>query len=377
MIDTIKLVLPKAMFITIDQQLFQKGISNACRGYYIYVQNPTKKELKEGIYKPRLTLTNRFNTTGNSEPTLTIELSLPKLMFNNNFDELKDSDFDAVVDTLNQRLKSMGILVLREMLLKAPVSAVHYSKNIILTDGTTPHYLISKIKEADIRLSMGIDQTSYRDGGYSYKWHTNSFEVAFYDKLKDLEQARVSEKRAVETDYAVQLNLFDNMRPRSLFEVLRVEVRLNNRQKIKSLFNKLDLNNSITFKDLFSQDISKKVLYFYIDEMRSNRCAHLDRRSKNTQALLSEVIMHNPNVSLAKCLQFFGLITAIQAIPNRELRAFTANRSKQDWYRLRKSLKEIKLPVSNDPLEVISHAVAQFETVKLVDFKEYLINNDK
>ena len=134
MIDTVKLTLAKGMFMVTDISKFHRGITNAGRGYSILVQNPTKSELKRGIYKPRLSITNRFNTTGRSETTLTIELSLSKLLYGNNFEELQDTDFDLIIDKLQKALKDMGIRVFRELLIKAPVSAVHYSKNIILTE---------------------------------------------------------------------------------------------------------------------------------------------------------------------------------------------------------------------------------------------------
>src|SRR3989344_1544161 len=105
MLDTMKLVLDKSMFRLLDKNRFYSDTTNEMRGYSTFVQNPTKAELSKGVYKPRLTLTNRFNCSKRSEDTLTVELSVPKLLFGNNFDELNESDFDLVVSTLNQRLK--------------------------------------------------------------------------------------------------------------------------------------------------------------------------------------------------------------------------------------------------------------------------------
>ena len=75
-----------------------------------------------------------------------------------------------------------------------------------------------KIKEANIKLLLDTNQTDYRNEGHSYKWHCNSYEVVFYDKIKDLEKAKHSEKRAIEKDSALQLNLFrsDLQREKSL-----------------------------------------------------------------------------------------------------------------------------------------------------------------
>ena len=79
MIDTIKLSLPKGMYWMNEANRFQKGKIVANRGYATIIQNPLKSELKAGTYKPKLTETTRFNATGRSELTLSVELSLPKL----------------------------------------------------------------------------------------------------------------------------------------------------------------------------------------------------------------------------------------------------------------------------------------------------------
>lgn len=174
MLDTIRLTLSKDMFWIMDKTYFQKETQNALRGYFKLVQNPTKTELKNGIYKPRLTMTKRFNTTGRHEATLAVEFSAPKLLYGNNFDELVEEDFELVVLALQARLKEMGVGVFTSILENSPVSTIHYSKNIPLTDGTTPHYLISKIKQANVSLSLDVNQTDYRNDGHSYKCRMKS-----------------------------------------------------------------------------------------------------------------------------------------------------------------------------------------------------------
>lgn len=377
MIDTVKLTLAKGMFVITDKTLFQRGITNVGRGYFTLVQNPTKAELLRGIYKPRLTITNRFNTTGRSEETLSIELSLPKLMYKNNFEELQDVDFDLVVDSLQVILKKMGVLVFRDVLIKSPVSAIHYSKNIILTDGITPHYLISKIQEANTSLALGIDQTSYRDGGYSYKWHTNTYEVAFYDKLKDLEQAKISEKRVIEKDNSIQLGLFDNLNKSKFFEVLRIEIRLNKRQMTKSLFTKLGICSDLTLQQLFSCEISKKVLQHYMSEIRLKRPKIIDYHFKDIKSLLTDIIVSNPKMTPARAFQLLGIKLVLDTIPNRELRALLGKKNNHYWYRLYSEMKKVNLPIKTDAFSVINDALTKFEAVKSIDFQGVLINNDK
>ena len=142
-------------------------------------QNATKKELLNGIYKPHLTLAYCRNIQGIIEPLLKIELSLPKLLYGNNFNELQYKDFKTITSKLAATLATMGVIVTPKDLTHASVLAIHYSKNIPLTDGSTPYHYINKIKEANVRLSLDTNQTDYRNEGHSYKWHCNSYEVVF------------------------------------------------------------------------------------------------------------------------------------------------------------------------------------------------------
>lgn len=377
MIDTIKLTLDKTMFYISDNSKFEKNTMNSSRGYYTMVQNPTQGELKTGTYKPRLTLSHRYNVSGRSELTLAIELSLPKLLFGNNFDELIETDYQRVVDKLNSVLKTMGVYILQGILEKAPVSLVHYSKNIPLTDGSMPSYLIDKIKEANVDLSLDTNQSDYRNGGHSYKWHSNSYEITFYDKIKDLEMAKKSDKRAVEKNNQLQLSLFDKFEKRKMFEVLRMEVRLNQRQKIKQIFNILEINTEITFKNLFNPKVSQKILLYYLSEIKKNRLPILDYKNTNFKDFVATLIVNNPNLSPIKIIQMIGLKTVINNYNVREFRETIAKGKERNWYRFVKQVKELKLPPLQNPLLVIEKNLTEFKPLYLVDYQANMLNNDK
>lgn len=377
MIDTMKLILDKSMFWITEASLFQKERQNASRGYFTLVQNPTKTELQTGLYKPRLTLTNRFNTSGQRGITLAIEFSAPKLLYGNNFDELTDNDFNAVIDKLEEVLKTMGIRVFHTLMLIAPVSAIHYSKNIPLIDGSTPNYLISKIKEANIPLALDVNQTDYRNDGHSYKWHSNSYEVAFYDKIKDLEMAKKSDKRAIEKDNTLQLNLFDGLTKRKKLEVLRMEVRINKRQKMRQLFNTLKIEKELVFQNLFTQSISQRVLLHYLSELERQRPKLLDYKKTNANSLLADLIINNPDIGVKRIIQLFGLKKVFDDFTPRELRTMFGKYSDRSWYRLFAEAKKIKLPKTKSPFEDIRKNLTSFEPLKLVDFQDKMINNVK
>jgi hypothetical protein len=241
MLDTIALTLNRHQFDVLDPDRFSpsaKGLLVApyyplgARGNFACVQNPTKADLAAGRYSPRLTLVKR-KVRGGFALTLRIEFSAPKLLFGNNFDELTARDFEPVLAALHRSVAAMGIRVGIDTLRGANVSAIHYSKNMAFTDFTTCSMVMSELKLIDLDPRLDLSNTDYRNEGHAIRYHANSYEVTFYDKLRDLDKARYSEKRAIERDYGPQLHLFDDRGafPKQL-EVLRMEVRLGARQDL-------------------------------------------------------------------------------------------------------------------------------------------------
>ena len=103
MIDTIILSIPKNKTITLD--LTTNGIQAwdlqaRTRVYDKFVKNPSPRDTETGRYFPRLTGYRRKNGKLEWESTLKIEFSAPKLIYENNIDELKDSQFEEVVEAL-------------------------------------------------------------------------------------------------------------------------------------------------------------------------------------------------------------------------------------------------------------------------------------
>jgi len=370
MIDTVVLILTKDKFHISSREKFRPNahwIQNKADWFkgICSKQNALKRELRSGIYKPYLTLSSRLTPSRQFEPMLKIELSLPKLMFGNNFDELQYKDFKSLIAKLQIVLEQMGVIVSTEALAHAPVSAIHYSKNIVLTDGTIPYSYIKKIKEANSSLLLDTNQTDYRNDGHCYKWHCNTYEVLFYDKIKDLEKAMQSSKRAIEKDSELQLNMFDTFKQRHKLEILRMEVRLNKRQKIQQLFKKLKIRSDLTFQKMFKPAISKKILLHYLDEIEKKRPLLLDFRKISTKSFLGELIFNNPKLGASQVFQVLGLKFALEIATLRELRNLLSHCNKRSWYRVMATFKKIKLPIPASPLKVIKEQLLKFKPLRI------------
>ena len=70
--------------------------------------------------------------------------------------------------------------------------------------------------------------------GKYYIFHTNSVDIALYDKILDLKQSNISEKRSFEKDYYCQKDLLKNID--NLPQILRFEIRINSAKYLKRNF---------------------------------------------------------------------------------------------------------------------------------------------
>ena len=120
MIDTVVMMLEMGKFAILEPSKFsppadlaKDRIRLGKNGNYKFIRNPLKAE-KETNYYPRLTLNQQCFVNGSHITKLKIEFSAPKLLFKNNFDELKDNDFDLVIDSLFARLNEMGVKTKKE-----------------------------------------------------------------------------------------------------------------------------------------------------------------------------------------------------------------------------------------------------------------------
>jgi hypothetical protein len=104
MIDTIKLTLEDGAFNVIDTMKFKPDAELVLRAYTKFpllkaIQNTTREESKDKIYKPKLTLSRSFGIL-----RLVMEFSIPKLIFGNNFEEVSGLDYLFVIKKLQKVL---------------------------------------------------------------------------------------------------------------------------------------------------------------------------------------------------------------------------------------------------------------------------------
>lgn len=267
MIDTIKLVKVLSAPLPVGQVKWQ-SFKTAANGITTGVLNPTAEDRRNGQHRPSITYYERPMPGGGMRYEVGLEVSLPKLHFGNNFEELTEMDYKAVVKDLKRALRSVGFSKgFVSDIGNFEVRKVDFCKNIRFEDGTLASTVISNLHRANISKVFDVQKTDFRNGGLIYHIHTNSEDVVFYDKIADLKQSAKSEHKSVDrTSNYCQYHLLAKIaseRKRHPLEVVRYEVRLSGKVKIRNMLDAIGMENiPLTLKGIFSQSVAKAVLSY-------------------------------------------------------------------------------------------------------------------
>lgn len=338
-----------------------------------YHLNTTKQDKKLGIYTPRLTLYVQ-RVRGGYRRLLYIEFSVPKLIYGNNFTEVGTSDYSKLCDVLSESLAKKGVRLSSNQLRYAEVKAIHYSKNIVFTDGTRPTDVISYLSKAEVSLRKKTRETKYTNGGEALHIYTNSRGLCIYNKLKELEKARKTEKGNLEKDSWCQqdyINNFLTTAPKP-FEVLRIESRLLNREMIVKELRSLGANvpDRPRLKDLYNLNIAKAILLSDLTKLEMAMPSSVGgREPPNERECLAEIQRLNPDTTLANKIMLFGDCIAVDAIGINAIREMLGCTSRQ-WYDFKKRINCYNLPISKvNYFAEMRRQINQFKLLNLDDYR--------
>ncbi|MEX0999697.1 MAG: hypothetical protein WD000_07035 [Thermodesulfobacteriota bacterium] len=376
MIDTVVITLDKNDFIISKPTRFSPSAvglilkpyyPKSNQGYFKCVNNPKKKDIQKHGYLPRLTLIAR-NNEEKFLLQLRIEFSAPKILYGNNFDELKSEDFYELIAELKEKLKIMGVITTEDKLINANVSTIHFSKNIRLDKYTKCSYILKELGKINLNQILDLSSTDYRNYGHSVRYHANSYEIIFYDKVKDLDRSRISEKRCIEKDNYLQLDLFKKIQYDSKINVLRMEVRLNNKRVIYSNLKKINMPIELTFHNLFSARISKSILIHYFNLIWKNW--HIDCKSDIKPEDLFIEIERSRHYKPKKIISLIGTLALVNSIGIQGLRNLLSTMNYRTWQRTKSEILDLDLDnTSNHRLfPDIFSKLDKFERIKISDF---------
>lgn len=368
MVDTIKLLLTISDPLQLNGNGFSPTLAELVQSKKYNgkaVLNPPKAYAAMGKYMPRLTMHKRPSKSG-PVYQLAIELSAPKMIFGNNFDEITEQHLDQLVTAIQDTLfELIGRKFFRGQLLQADLGAWHPCKNIVFLDFTAASTIINTIGKLDISQVYDFQHTNFRDGHVAHI-HCNSLDIAFYDKMADLRKAKISDKRAIEKDNRIQLGLFDKISEHQPLEVVRYEVRLNGKPAIKRAFPELAEHNLET---LFKQSLCRQILIKHWKKLTAS-VDLLALDVKQPYELLTNYMAENPEATPQATLAAVAGLMVISQVGVMGLR--TALEAKfgshsQVWHRIKHIFKAPQA-YRFTHFQRIDEVLDQFLPTRMTDF---------
>ncbi len=135
----------------------------------------------------------------------------------------------------------------------------------------------------------------------------------------------------------------------------------------------LNINSDLTFQSVFKKEISQKVLIFYLDQLKRSRPAICGWEFQGPFDFISNLKAKNPNLTQKRLLEILGLKVLLDEIGVRAYQNLFPDR----WYKTKKIMELIESNKKEDRLKFLSSALDEFKPLKLIDFQEKMINNDK
>lgn len=374
MIDTVKISVPYQERPTWYNNIRERINSGYGKGgvftAHIRPRYEEQTYKREGIYLPKLRYIERPRTQSRRKTyDLYIELSLPKLYFGNNFSELTDDLFPEVVNVLSEALQEIyGIGVSPTEIKQATVSRIDYSKNTIFTNRTPASTIINTLATAIVPKTYDMQNTNHKNGGQTYHIHTNSIDVVMYDKVADLRQARVSEKRTHEKDNYTQLNLISEFDKHPNVTIPRWEIRLNNRRRIRQELKTIGVNEDLRLCHLFSSEISRKVLLLHWQKI-INQIPHPESNKDTASQILVACKQSDPNMKFSKA----SALTLMQMLRNEQNERAVRNIveglfGREQYYRLNKLTRNPINNMRSKDLLHITETITAMTPVSIANF---------
>jgi hypothetical protein len=314
------------------------------RGYRFYNRNPSEIERKLGIYVPIYTLYRRYRNE--LDISLNIQFSIPKLLYKNNFQEVCEYDFESIIDELELKLKMHKFHISRGRLIDSKVVGVHFSKNILLSDGLNCPMVLNQLKKAlDTNLKQDFSENQFKNGGQIIHIHNKDSEFAIYDKVRELEQGKISEDRSIDKQVYTQLNLLDELLNNNY---LRLEFRMTGQKAIKRKIQRYAPEYSeipLTFKELFSRKLSQAMLSSFWKKEIKDKYVSITWKPEDFYEKMISIKNLNPQLSERQLIN----ISFMQGVISD--RGIQALRSTMGWYgkksykwsSYKKLLKSLKL----------------------------------
>ena len=368
MLDTIIIELPQGSYSIIRPEHFgplsPAQLDNSHGGFAQTFNNPTAADKQKGLYLPRLTLLKRGN-----RQFLKAEFSAPKILYGNNVDEIAETDKEALLKSLRDKLAYMGVMVWSHKLSPANIIGLHLGKNVRLRREYPADFVIRQLKRIAENARMDFTERTFINNGEALYLYAKSHSFIIYDKIKDLDKPTA---RAVDKDQVPkQMMLFDDWHKANLLppNLLRLEVRMNEKRAINQCLKTAGFPNNPTLGQLFNAEMQKSIIQSHWNDYFGNNLFLLSLPNQPLD-LLQNVFNAFPKKSTKEIMEISGiasLLSNAQGISGFK-RMLRNNGRGGSWKMIKRKLEAVaeaqRSPVTPEYITAIEESLETFTPIR-------------
>lgn len=207
---------------------------------------------------------------------LVIEASLPKLLFGNNIEEIREKDLHLITQLLHEVLQGLGFTGFsKEDIPRARVARFDVCKNLILDGRTNAGNIIRNLKMANLGGQYGEYERCFDGGGTMVGWRLKCGEdITFYDKTAEVNRKNKQGQLATNKS------------------ILRYEIKLKGARMMRSRLKEVGIvaPKILTLEDIFKDAICHSIMAYAFNKVYGKLPkANLDMGVwQNAQSIASE-----------------------------------------------------------------------------------------
>lgn len=287
-----------------------------------------KNKLSENkdLYYPQVILYEETYTSVR-RVNLQVECSVPKFLKGDNLFSIREDQKQLFALKMAGVLSEMGVDVKPDIILSASIKKLHVAHNMLMR---VPVCMV--LDELSIASSLKYDpdtqKDTFKNGGEEYHIHHKAYELAFYDKAKDVERLQRSDKMAINGTINPNYIIYQQCLKEQYHNILRIEYRLNDRKYVKKTVNSVlvrHTNTTVTVEDCFNNDLTKQILLNQWQKVEE-ACFKLPAYCRDSAKFLAEIKRLNPSRQDKKIWESAYILLMIAEKGTRKVRNILANK---------------------------------------------------
>ena len=250
-------------------------------------------------YFPQVFISKCLRTTCNGSKAVSldmfIECSIPKLLKGENLFSIREEQKEPFALKLSQVLEKAGVIVSPADIIAAPTSKLHIAHNML---SNFPVSIITdEIAMVDAwKYDPSTEKDGFRNSGECYHIHHSAYELAFYNKVTDIERLKSCTKHAVDGELCPNLSVYQKYLNGQNKHILRMEYRMNDTNYIKKEVNAIlgrPAKATVTVGDCFNNKLIQQILLKQWQKVEE-ACFKLPAYRRDSTKLFAEVKRRNP-----------------------------------------------------------------------------------